>query len=111
LVSESRNSFQSQRERNPKIVEVHIPGRLSVIGVTKSIGLAVGVATVTRSVDLEETAEAATAVGLGVVKTVAGKVPDSTMLKRAAGEKTRRIARVFILSVMCGILTDCRWNL
>lgn len=90
-----------------EIVKVHIQERFSVAGVTKSIGLAVGVAAVTRSVDLEENAEASSVVRVGLVETVAGKVPDSAMLKRAAVGKTRRIARVFILSVMCGVLTDC----
>jgi hypothetical protein len=79
---------------------------LSVVGVTKSIGLVTGVAAVTRSVDLEETAEASTVMRVGLVETVAGKVPESAMLKRAAAGKTKRIARVFILSVMSGVLTD-----
>jgi hypothetical protein len=57
-------------------------------------------------VDLEETAETSRVVRVGLVETVAGRVPDNAMLKRAAVGKTRRIARVFILSVICGVLTD-----
>jgi hypothetical protein len=65
-----------------QIVEVYIPAKLFVIGVTKSIGLAVGVDAVTKSVDLEETAEAV--VREGIVATPAGRAPESAMLKRAA---------------------------
>ena len=67
-----------------QIVEVYIPAKLFVIGVTKSIGLAVGVGAVTKSVDLEETAEAVAMVREGTVATPAGRAPESAMLKRAA---------------------------
>jgi hypothetical protein len=83
----------------------YIQERLSVVGVTKSIGLAVGVAVVTKSVDLEETAEAIAVAMVGVLATVAGKAPESTILKRVAAGKTRRIARLFILSVTHEFLT------
>jgi len=88
-----------------QIVGVYIPAKLFVIGVTKSIGLAVGVDAVTKSVDLEETAEAEAVVREGIVATAVGRAPESAMLKRAAAGKTRRIARFFILSVMCNVLT------
>ena len=83
----------------------YIQERLSVVGVTKSIGLAVGVAVVTKSVDLEETAEAIAVAMVGVIATDAGKTPESMILKRAAAWKTRRIARLFILSVTREFLT------
>jgi len=54
------------------------------MGVTKSIGLAVGVDVVTKSVDLEETAEAEAVVREGIVATPAGRAPESAMLKRVA---------------------------
>lgn len=62
-----------------------------------------GVAAVTRSVDLEETAEASTVVRVGLVETVAGKVPESAMLKRAAAGKTKKDSSGlhFICNVWC----------
>ena len=107
-MSESRNRFQSYRGSSSQNVEVHIPAKLSVIGVTKSIGLAVGVNSVTKSVDIEGTAEAGAVVTLvraGVDATAVGSAPESAILKRAAAGKTRRIARFFILSVICDRLT------
>ena len=67
-----------------QIVEVYIPAKLFVMGVTKSIGLAVVVDAVTKSVDLEETEEAVAVVREGIVATPAGRAPESAMLKRAA---------------------------